>query len=90
MNGSPKSVENVGTGSVIPTSVPATFDVNPVTNWYIAASLESFEIGGSTPNESHVRKITTLGIPPTPGIAAFGINSTGYPTREFTASEGSI
>ena len=77
MNGSPNSVENVGTGSLMPISVPATLDVKPVTNWYIAASFESREIGGSTPNESQVRKMTTFGMPPMPGIAAFGMYSTG-------------
>ena len=81
MNGSPKSVENVGTGSVIPRSVPATLDVNPVTKWYIAASLLSLEIGGSTPKLSAVRKMTAFGIPPTPGIAALLMYSIGYPTR---------
>ena len=73
MNGSPNNVENVGCGSVIPRSVPASLDVNPVTKWYIAAFSSNLEIGGSTPNASAVKKITTLGIPPTPGICALEI-----------------
>ena len=77
MNGSPNNVENVGNGSLMPLSVPATLDVNPVTNWYIAASWSSLEIGGNTPKASAVKKITTLGTPPTPGIWAFWIYSIG-------------
>ena len=45
MNGSPNNVENVGCGSVIPRSVPASLDVNPVTKWYIAAFSSNLEIG---------------------------------------------
>ena len=35
------------------------------------------EIGGSTPNASAVRKITLSGGPPTLGINAFSMNSSG-------------
>ena len=73
MNGSPKRVEKVGIGSVMPCSVPATFDVNPVTKWYIAASLLSREMGGKTPKLSAVRKMITVGMPPLPGWAALGM-----------------
>ena len=70
MKGSPNNVENVGTGSVIPLSVPANLDVKPVTKWYIAAFLSNLEIGGNTPKASAVKKITTFGMPPIEGIAA--------------------
>ena len=73
INGSPKHVENVGTGSFTPNSVPASFAVNPVTKWYIAASWLNLEIGGNTPKESAVKNITTFGIPPTPDNSALGI-----------------
>ena len=73
INGSPNSVLKVGCGSLIPRSVPASLEVNPVTKWYIAAFSSSLEIGGSTPKASAVRKITTFGIPPFPGICALSI-----------------
>ena len=73
MKGSPNKVEKVGTGSVMPCSVPATFDVKPVMKWYIAASLLRREIGGRTPKLSAVRKMMTFGMPPMPGMAALGI-----------------
>lgn len=57
----------------MPCSVPATFDVNPVTKWYIAASLLSREMGGKTPKLSAVRKMMTVGMPPLPGWAALGM-----------------
>lgn len=73
MNGSPNRVEKVGCGSVMPRSVPASLEVKPVTKWYIAASSSRREIGGRTPNASAVRKMTTFGMPPTPGMAALEI-----------------
>ena len=64
MNGAPKHVEKVATGSVIPLSVPATLAVYPLKKWYIAISGVSRETGGKTPNASQVRKITFCGCPP--------------------------
>ena len=61
MNGSPKRDENVGWGSLMPRSVPATLEVKPVMKWYIAELSSSFEIGGRTPKASAVRKMTTSG-----------------------------
>ena len=88
MNGSPNSEENVGVGSLMPRSVPATFEVKPVMKWYMAEFSSSFEIGGSTPNASHVRKITTSGVRfATPFTTALSMNSTGYATRPFSVSE---
>ena len=68
MKGSPNRVEKVGWGSVMPRSVPASLEVKPVTKWYMAASLLRRLIGGRTPKASAVRKMTTLGMPPSPGI----------------------
>ena len=44
-----------------------------VTKWYMAASLLRRLIGGRTPKASAVRKMTTLGMPPSPGIWALEI-----------------
>ena len=41
-------------------------------------------MGGSTPNASAVRNITFLGCPPTPGITALEMKSTGYAARVFS------
>ena len=41
----------------------------------------SFEIGGSTPKASAVRKITFSGCPPTLGMTTLSINSSGYAAR---------
>ena len=49
MNGAPKQVEKVASGSVTPISVPATRAVYPDRKWYIAWSGVSFAIGGITP-----------------------------------------
>ena len=90
MNGSPKSEEKVGVGSLMPRSVPATLEVKPVMKWYMAAFSSSFEMGGSTPKASAVRKITTSGVRlARPLTTAFSINSTGYATRPFSVSESS-
>ena len=64
MKGSPKRVEKVGVGSVMPRSVPATLLVKPDTKWYMAAFLFRREMGGSTPKASAVSMMTTLGRPP--------------------------
>jgi hypothetical protein len=45
--------------------------------WYIACSGVSLLTGGSTPKASQVRKMTFFGWPPTQGILAFGMYSTG-------------
>ena len=47
----------------MPRSVPATFAVYPHRKWYIACSVVSFEMGGSTPYASHVRKMIAFGWP---------------------------
>ena len=77
INGSPNSEENVGVGSVTPTSVPGILAVKPVTKWYIAASAVRREMGGSTPKASQVRNSTTLGVVPMPLVHALGMCSTG-------------
>ena len=78
MNGSPKREENVGCGSLMPRSVPATLEVKPVMKWYMAAFLSSFEMGGSTPKASAVRKMTTSGMRlALPLSTALSMNSTG-------------
>lgn len=74
---SPKQAENDGTGSVTPTSVPATLAVYPLIKWYIICSLLSLATGGKTPFASQVKKIIFLGWPPTAGILAPGICSSG-------------
>src|SRR6476646_4916289 len=61
--GPPKQGENVACGSVTPISVPATFAVYPLMKWYIAWAGESALTGGSTPNASHVRTMTSVGRP---------------------------
>ena len=77
MNGSPNSALNVGTGSTMPCSVPATFAVKPVRKWYMAASGVKRAMGGSTPNASAVRNTTTEGGCPTPSSFAPSIWPTG-------------
>ena len=77
MKGSPKSAENVGTGSTMPCSVPATLEVKPVTKWYMAASRVRRAMGGSTPKASQVRKNTMLGSGPVPAGLQLGMYSTG-------------
>jgi len=52
---------NVGVGSVIPFSVPATLAVYPLMKWYIAWALVSLETGGRTPKASQVRKTILTG-----------------------------
>ena len=83
-NGAPKHGENVASGSVTPISVPATFAVYPLMKWYIACAGVSFDTGGSTPNASAVRKMTSVGWPATHGSLAFGMNSIGYAPRVFS------
>src|SRR5690606_6384674 len=67
----PKQAENVVCGSLIPTSVPATFAVYPDKKWYMACAVVSLAIGGSTPNASQVRKKMFLGVSPTDIFLAF-------------------
>src|SRR5215472_8756235 len=76
-NGPPKQGENVACGSVTPISVPATFAVYPLMKWYIACAGESALTGGSTPNASQARKITSVGWPATHGMRAFLMYSIG-------------
>src|SRR5215470_337532 len=76
-NGAPKQVEKFGVGSFRPASVPATLAVYPERKWYIACSVLRREIGGKTPKASAVRKMMFLGCPPTPGITALSMYSTG-------------
>ena len=77
MKGSPNRAEKVGTGSLMPSSVPATLEVKPLTKWYMAASADRRAMGGSTPKASQVRKITAVGSPPTPSRQLLGMCSTG-------------
>ena len=72
-NAPPKHAEKVGTGAVIPRSVPATLAVNPEMKWYIAWPVESLATGGRTPNASHVRKMHAFGWPPLPDGSWFGM-----------------
>lgn len=84
MNASPKHAENDGTGSLIPTSVPATFAVYPVIKWYIAYSGVNLETGGKTPKASQVKNIIWLGCVPIAGILEPGICSNGYDALVFS------
>src|SRR6516225_8840023 len=82
--GPPKHGEKVACGSVTPTSVPATFAVYPLMKWYIAWAGERKLTGGSTPNASQVRKMTSLGWPATQGIFALWMNAIGYAPLVFS------
>ena len=79
INGSPNSEENVGVGSVTPTSVPGILAVKPVTKWYMAASAVRREMGGNTPKASQVKNSTTLGVVPMPLVHAWGYARRGRP-----------
>src|SRR6478736_4085527 len=83
-NGAPKHVENVGWGSVTPSSVPASFAVNPERNQYIACSRESRAIGGSTAKASAARKTTELGCPARFVGRAFAMRSSLYAALVFS------
>ena len=62
INGSPNSEENVGVGSVTPTSVPGILAVKPVTKWYMAASAVRREDGRQhAKGVAGQEKSTTLG-----------------------------
>lgn len=61
---SPKQAEKVGTGSLIPYSVPATLAVYPEIKWYMAYSGVNLDTGGKTPKASQVKKKIFLGWPP--------------------------
>ncbi len=90
MNGAPKQVLNVISGSLPrPTSVPAIFDVYPEMNWYRAWSTESFAMGGMTPDASQVRKMTFFGWPARFSDRALPMNSSGYDARVFSVRAGS-
>lgn len=75
MNGAPKHAEKVGVGSVTPSSVPATFAVNPDRKWYAAISGVRRARGGRTPYESQARKNTLRGVPAIPERIAPGMCS---------------
>src|SRR3954451_6197020 len=79
--GPPKQGENVACGSVTPTSVPATLAVQPLMQWDMAGGGDSALTGGSTPNASQVRKITSVGCPATHGMVALWMKSIGYAPR---------
>ena len=66
-----------GHGLLMPSSVPATLEVKPLTKWYMAASADRRAMGGSTPKASQVRKITAVGSPPAPSRQLLGMCSTG-------------
>jgi hypothetical protein len=76
-NGAPKHALNVGRGSLMPVSVPATLAVYPEINWYMACPGDKRDIGGNTPNASQVRKKMFFGMPPTDGSTAFEIKCKG-------------
>ncbi len=52
--------------------------------WYAACSGVSFEMGGSTPNASAVRKTTFLGPGATPVGSALPMKWSGYAARVFS------
>ncbi len=83
-NGAPKHVEKVGCGSVTPSSVPASFAVNPERNQYIAWSRERRAIGGRTAKASAARKTTELGCPARFVGSAFAMRSSLYAARVFS------
>ena len=64
----PKHAEKVGVGSVIPRSVPASFEVKPERKYYLVWSGVRIDTGGSTPNASAERKITFLAAGPRLGL----------------------
>src|SRR5699024_254565 len=77
MNGAPKQAENAACGSVIPTSVPASFEVKPDTKWYITLFSSSTDIGGRTPNASAVNKTMVCGCGPRAPRATLGLADSG-------------
>ena len=77
MNGDPKHELNVAWGSVTPTSVPASFEVNPITKWYMTSSSVRIEIGGSTPKASAVSRTIVWGCGPAAPSATLGLQASG-------------
>ena len=89
MNGAPKHELNVASGSSSPTSVPASFAVNPWTKWYITSSPSRIETGGRTPKASAVSSTMVAGCPPRDPSATFGLQARGYEKRVFSVMETS-
>ena len=77
MNGAPKQELNVASGSSSPTSVPASFAVNPWTKWYITSSPSRTDTGGRTPKASAVSSTMVTGCPPREPSATFGLHARG-------------
>ena len=69
--------ENDGSGSVTPTSVPASLEVKPITKWYIVSSLSRIETGGRTPNASAVNNTMVSGCGPDAPLRTLGFAVSG-------------
>src|SRR5258706_1549997 len=89
MNGAPKHVENVASGSVTPFSVPATLAVYPDRKWNIACAALNLAIGGITPNASAVSMVRLCGRAVRPGFEALGMKCRGYAALVFSVFEPS-
>lgn len=85
-NTPPKQAENVASGSVTPSSVPATLAVYPEMKWYIACSLVRRDTGGSTPNASQHSRTRLRGWGPTQGMRALSMWWMGYDARVFSVT----
>lgn len=89
MKASPKHDEKVGTGSMIPISVPATLAVYPEMKWNLDSPGDSLAIGGKTPKASQVKKMMFLACPAIDGNLAFGMCSNGQQALVFSVMETS-
>ena len=88
MNGPPKQAEKVASGSVTPTSVPASLEVKP-TKWYAASSELRIDTGGKTQKASAVSKTYCFWVRPSCSLCDARVTSWGYAKRVFSVLDPS-